>query len=138
MAAKPENNVDRAEQAPLRDHLAALPGGDWALWRWVAVRGAGFPAAQMLSLASDEVVEAAGNLIQAQDNMQGAPGFGSATSADAIRAAQTDCDAARANYCKRFEDTLAVASLALYNAASTPLIQEAVIWQNRHAFDIAI
>jgi lantibiotic biosynthesis dehydratase-like protein len=33
-------------------HLAPLPGGSWAIWRLVALRGSGFPAELILRLAS--------------------------------------------------------------------------------------
>src|SRR5689334_17461521 len=55
------------ERAALPKHLARLPGGQWALWRWVALRGAGFSAEQMLQLADDECVRAARQLIDAED-----------------------------------------------------------------------
>ncbi len=35
-----------------RDHLVTLPGRQWALWRWVAVRGTGFPVSQPSRLAA--------------------------------------------------------------------------------------
>ncbi len=37
--------------AHLPDHLIALHDATWALWRWVGLRGAGFPLAQVLRLA---------------------------------------------------------------------------------------
>lgn len=40
------------------DHVIALPGGSWRLWRDVALRGAGFPADRVLELASSGVVAA--------------------------------------------------------------------------------
>src|SRR5215469_12031135 len=48
----------------LADHLVSLPGSEWALWRTVCLRGAGFPAAHVLKLsASSELVKAADNLL---------------------------------------------------------------------------
>ena len=49
-------------EAALPKHLARLPGGQWALWRWVALRGAGFPAAQILRLAEIDCGRAARDL----------------------------------------------------------------------------
>ncbi|WP_437565321.1 lantibiotic dehydratase [Sorangium sp. So ce542] len=43
-------------------HLAPLAEG-WTLWRWVCVRGAGFPAGQVLSLAMPECASAADELL---------------------------------------------------------------------------
>lgn len=42
------SSQDRTEIA---EHLAKLPGGPWAVWRWMALRGAGFPVEMLLSLA---------------------------------------------------------------------------------------
>src|SRR5215213_39411 len=55
------------EPSTLPKHLARLPGGQWALWRWVALRGAGFPAAQIDQLADPECARAARQLIEAED-----------------------------------------------------------------------
>lgn len=49
----------------LPDHLTFLPDesvGRWALWRTVCVRGAGFPAADVLRLADPECAAAADGL----------------------------------------------------------------------------
>src|SRR4026207_285907 len=59
--------VPESEPASLPKHLARLPGGQWALWRWVALRGAGFSADQMLQLADVECVQAVRQLIDAED-----------------------------------------------------------------------
>ena len=37
-------------------HLVPLGTGSWSLWRWVWLRGAGFPARQILELGSDALV----------------------------------------------------------------------------------
>jgi Lantibiotic dehydratase, N terminus len=55
------------EKASWPRHLAPLPGGQWALWRWVALRGAGFPAEQVLQLADLECGRAARQLLDAED-----------------------------------------------------------------------
>jgi hypothetical protein len=39
------------------EHLVALPDPAWGLWQWVGLRGAGFPVAQVLRLASQECAE---------------------------------------------------------------------------------
>jgi hypothetical protein len=53
----------RAEAA---EHLAPLPGERWALWRWIGLRGAGFPAEDVLRFALPNC-EAADALLRAQD-----------------------------------------------------------------------
>src|SRR5215204_5471789 len=49
----PANNgtAHLLSQAP---HLTAMPDGRWGVWRSIALRGAGFPAAQVLKLAAPE------------------------------------------------------------------------------------
>lgn len=64
-AADTTTTVDEAQ--PLPDHLAALPGEPWAVWRWAGLRGAGFPIWQVLSLSAPECAVAAENLMQAED-----------------------------------------------------------------------
>ncbi|HEX6290305.1 MAG TPA: lantibiotic dehydratase [Herpetosiphonaceae bacterium] len=59
-----------AEDGALPDHLAELSAGRWAIWRWAGLRGAGFPAAQVLSLAATDGAEAADRLIQARDDLE--------------------------------------------------------------------
>jgi len=59
-----------ATAAPLPDHLIPLPGGPWVLWRLVGLRGAGFPAAQVLALASDDCAAAADQLLHAEDAVE--------------------------------------------------------------------
>ena len=60
-----ENGGSGSSQLP--KHLLRLPGGPWAVWRWVALRGAGFPAAQVLKLASPECAAAADHLLQFEE-----------------------------------------------------------------------
>src|ERR1700739_4571278 len=40
------------QTAEERDHLVALPGSEWSLWRWVCLRSAGFPSDGVLKLAA--------------------------------------------------------------------------------------
>jgi hypothetical protein len=54
----------------LSDHLVLLPGetaGRWALWRTCCLRGAGFPASQILKLADAECAATADRLNAAED-----------------------------------------------------------------------
>ncbi|HKV38773.1 MAG TPA: lantibiotic dehydratase [Blastocatellia bacterium] len=50
----------------LADHLVPLQQGQWALWRCVCLRGAGFPAVQVLSLASPDCANAADSVLGAE------------------------------------------------------------------------
>ena len=54
----------------LPDHLMRLPGGDWRVWKCVCLRGAGFPAQEVLKLASRACVVAADELAAAEDEVE--------------------------------------------------------------------
>src|SRR5687767_2684291 len=55
------------ERAPLSEHLIELPGSRWALWRWVGLRGAGFPASMALRLSAPQCAAAADRLGEAEE-----------------------------------------------------------------------
>jgi len=59
-----------AEDSGLPDHLVGLPGAQWAFWRCIALRGAGFPAAAALKLAAPDWAATADRLIEAEDHSQ--------------------------------------------------------------------
>jgi hypothetical protein len=52
------------------EHLIDLPRSEWALWRCVGLRSAGFPAATVLSLAASECGAIADQLCRAQERQQ--------------------------------------------------------------------
>ena len=54
-----------------RDHLVALPGSEWFLWRWVCLRGAGFPADDVLKLAAGtETISAAHEVVRSSEALE--------------------------------------------------------------------
>lgn len=61
--------VSEPECAVLPPHLISL-NAEWALWRCVALRGAGFPASSVLRLAAPECALAADNLLAAEKDAQ--------------------------------------------------------------------
>jgi hypothetical protein len=66
-------NSEAQEVAPLSGHLVPLPGeptGRWALWRTFAVRGAGFPAADVLRLADAGCAAAADRMGALEDEAE--------------------------------------------------------------------
>jgi hypothetical protein len=173
------------EQSQLPKHLIRLPGGPWALWRWVALRGAGFSATQVLKLASPECAAAADQLLQVEDEARQTKDSALErvnTLLDALRstsdwnddekrapllkamrqlksgkpAAQTGVDVAAdaaieasraavvrlATALQLFEQAHKAAtsdtSQKLREIASTGPFQEAIVWQNRHAYHSAI
>src|SRR6185436_9400599 len=178
-----ENGGSGSSQLP--KHFLRLPGGPWAVWRWVALRGAGFPAAQVLKLASPECAAAADHLLQFEeearetkhaalecintlldalrstsdwnDDQRRAPLLkalrqlksgklaahtGVDTTADAAIEASRVASAKVEPALQAFQQTHKAAtsetSLKLREIASQAPFQEAIIWQNRHAYHSAI
>ncbi|HWS52583.1 MAG TPA: lantibiotic dehydratase [Pyrinomonadaceae bacterium] len=67
----PSNGAARAGAGAAADsHLIALPGGEWRVWRWVGLRGAGFPAVQVRALSAEGCARAADELIWAEDEVE--------------------------------------------------------------------
>src|SRR5690349_2043925 len=58
------------EPGPLAEHLVALPTNDWALWRTVCLRGAGFPATGVLKLATPDCAAAADRVLEAEQAVE--------------------------------------------------------------------
>lgn len=84
------------------DHRIPFANG-WSLWPWVCVRGAGFPAREVLSLAAPRT------------------------------AAATDAGASTDELAALFGEEAREGSRAIRKVASDPRFREAVLWQNRHA-----
>ncbi|HYG09873.1 MAG TPA: lantibiotic dehydratase [Pyrinomonadaceae bacterium] len=62
--------LEAASPVDLPEHLMRLmPGGQWAVWRWVCLRGAGFPAMEVLRLSSPESARAADALSEAEERV---------------------------------------------------------------------
>jgi hypothetical protein len=59
-----------ASQSRLPEHLVALSGEQWALWRCVGLRGAGFPVIGVLKLAASECARIADDLIRAEEQAE--------------------------------------------------------------------
>ncbi|HWU87179.1 MAG TPA: hypothetical protein VN253_07890, partial [Kofleriaceae bacterium] len=54
------------------DHLHELSASGWSLWRWIFVRGAGFPAEMVLELEAPAACAALDRLLELEDELQGA------------------------------------------------------------------
>lgn len=74
--------------AVLPEHLVALPGGTWALWRTLVLRGAGFPALQVLRLAAPAACAAADRVLRCEEELE-------THRAAALQAVHTALDALR-------------------------------------------
>jgi len=66
------NEVGPEESPPLPEHLERLEGGEWCLWKWVGLRGAGFPASEVLKLAAPYCGRLANEVVQAEDDAENA------------------------------------------------------------------
>jgi hypothetical protein len=59
-------------QTDLPPHLVPLGSGRWALWRTMALRGAGFPAAEVFKLSAPETASIADRLIEIEAEIMAA------------------------------------------------------------------
>ncbi len=84
-----EASAPMQQSTGLPSHLSGLPGGEWAMWRCVCLRGAGFPAADVLKLGAPECAGAADALLTAETQAAEARG----RVLDALRADMADADA---------------------------------------------
>ena len=110
----------------LAPHLVRLTG-DWALWRTVCLRGAGFPVHLLAALGDADLARAADAAIAAD------------TAAPALAASDPAAgDRAGAAYAAEFTAAVGRLSAALHEAAGLPALREAVAWQNRHALTTGI
>jgi amino acid adenylation domain-containing protein len=104
----------------LAPHLVRLTG-DWALWRTVCLRGAGFGVHLIAALGDETLARTADAVI--------------AANAGADQAAR---DQAGAAYATEFTAAAGRLSAALHKAACLPALREAIAWQNRHALTTGI
>ena len=127
-------------------HLVPLTE-DWALWRTVCLRGAGFPVRLLAALGDADLARAADAAIAAG---AAAPAPASSSRASSHRASPNrassdpvgsdpaERDRASAVYAAEFTAGVQRLSAALYEAAGLPRLREAVGWQNRHALSTGI
>lgn len=81
--------IRERERARLPGHLVGLDD-DWALWRCVGLRGAGFPALQVLRLAAPECAVAADNLLETENDAQGVCGKAAEIVGEALNTLERD------------------------------------------------
>jgi hypothetical protein len=166
----------------LPDHLVALPGSEWNLWRWSVLRATGFPADYVLKISSGAYLEDLRLLLEAEAEAEQsraralaaaneafeplrfavekeerrrlgkaigslkkfrAPAAGQfeepvESALEAYRAASLQLDSRRAAFRRSFKQSLAEIEKAVKEVAGERRFQEAVIWQNRRAFNTAV
>jgi amino acid adenylation domain-containing protein len=113
---------DAGRPAGLAPHLVPMTE-DWALWRNLCLRAAGFPLDLLSALGDPALADAADAAIAARTG------------------AQTDAaelERAEAAYTAEFSAAVRRLGIALHEAASLPALREAVAWQNRHALSTGI
>lgn len=71
-------------------HLVPLAGGEWAVWRTFALRGAGFPATQVLRLSASACAAVADEAVSAEAELRSI----GAEALQALSRARTDADGA--------------------------------------------
>jgi len=109
-----------ARGSSLPAHLIPLGHESWALWRLLAVRGPGFPIAELLKLAAPACATAADQHLAAEAESSASGGAASPATLESFR--------------QTYNQAVVQISTALYATAQTSRFQEAVIWQNRQAF----
>jgi hypothetical protein len=62
-------NRDNSHDA-FPEHLTDLPGTRWRLWRWAALRGAGFPASKVLMFSDEDGAASADEVLQAEEEVE--------------------------------------------------------------------
>jgi Lantibiotic dehydratase, N terminus len=80
----------------------------WAIWPWIALRGAGMPIAMIQDFPS------------------------------CVEAADQACDTNDPGYCEAFNTAVVSTARRLREVAGDPAFREAVTWQNRHALHTGI
>lgn len=96
-----------ADHVSAADHLVALPGTDWRVWRQACLRTTAFPAHGLERLVASHCAEVA----------------------DAHLDQQADAD----EYAKAFADAESRCAREVHAIAGDALFREAVTWQNRSA-----
>ena len=104
-----------ARYADTPAHLVKLDE-TWALWRWVALRGAGFPIARILKLAAPRTAAAADAILESERD----------EGTDRLELLWSD-------FRENFKADALLISQAIKDEATSKDFREAVIWQNRNA-----
>lgn len=109
--------------ADLPAHLVSLDGGEWAIWRWVGLRSAGFSHDDLRPLVAPACVAAAEDYLALERQEQ--------LASDARAAAHTAFERA-------YQEATRQNLRTLHQIASAPAFREALIWQNRRALHTGV
>src|SRR5688572_10918081 len=127
------------------DHRVELPqAGGWAIWRMVGLRGAGFPASRVLALAATPLCQVVDRFLEAEHALErertlraGRPRDSSETS-ESFRLASARVHDMAEQVRSAFRAAVTSTSETLREIATEPLFREAMIWQNRGAFELGV
>lgn len=122
MKSTERSKVDQATSLSisLPTHLIPMGNEAWALWKLLAVRATGFPIIELLKLAMPACAKAADHVIAQEESRHGEQ--------------EQSSQEVWASFRQTFNSVLLQTSVALYDVSQRPDFQEAVIWQNRQAF----
>ncbi len=109
--------------ADIPAHLISLDGGEWALWRWIGLRSAGFSHDELSPLVASACVEAAENYLSLEGQGQAAT--------DELAAARTAFECA-------YEEATLRTLHSLQHITRAPAFREALVWQNRQVLHTGI
>jgi Lantibiotic dehydratase, N terminus len=120
----------------MRDDAHLVPlHGDWSVWRWIRLRGAGFPVALVDELALPDATAAIDR------DRDGGAAASAPRSAPGERDASDERNTADARWreiAAAFEADRRRAASALRRIAASPRFLEALTWQNRHALQAGL
>ncbi|HVU65522.1 MAG TPA: lantibiotic dehydratase [Ktedonobacteraceae bacterium] len=118
-----DSQKQQTSQADVPAHLVPLANGEWAIWRWIGLRSAGFSHDDLRPLVVSACAAAADRYLSLEQQAE--------TTVDELTAAR-----------REFERAYQEASLQTFHAlrqiASSPSFREAVIWQNRQALHTGV
>jgi hypothetical protein len=127
--------AERIRTAALAGHQLPLAGGEFALWRTSALRGAGMPVDWIEALADGQLWQQTLTALAAAPVPEAAPG---ATKAERAAVAEEQKRRAAA-YRVHHDAAMLRQAVAVQEFARRPLVHEAISWQNpsfvRNALD---
>jgi hypothetical protein len=111
------------DRTDLPAHLILLDDGEWAIWRWIGLRSAGFSHDDLKPLVSSACVAAAEKYLALERQEQVEP---------------DERAAARATFEHAYQEAALQTLHSLHHIASVPAFREALVWQNRQVLHTGV
>lgn len=118
-----KKQAEEQKVADLPAHLVLLDDGEWAIWRWIGLRSAGFSHDDLRPLVATACVAAAEDYLALERQEQLAPNTRTA---------------ARAAFERVYQEATRQNLRTLHQIAGAPTFREALIWQNRRALHTGV